>query len=231
MASASGTTLLPGTTGSDNLVGGSGDDTLYGAAGNDRLNGGSGTDTLDGGSGIDTLLGGSGTDTLTYQVAQNQWLSTGGVVVGNEAGTPTVPTLAVFSGFDIYNGGSGAVQVKGSGTDKDILQIFMTADQKTDAAFIAAFNADLVRLKDFMAAVINKNTGQASPTEFTFTAFNLKFFPEIETVKVDDAVLADVGPLATNHAPTSSDDFGNDRGRHYEGSVAERLRELYGCGR
>ena len=197
MAGASGTTNIDGTSANENLIGGSGADILYGAGGDDLLNGGSGADTLDGGSGIDKLLGGSGSDTLTYEVAQNQWISTAGVRIGNEAGVgPGTVIGSTFTGYDNYSGGSGVVQVKGSSTtDLDVLQIEVTAAQMADATFIAALNADLARLNNFIVANTNNNTGQTSGAEFTFTAFNLRF-SQIEIIKINDITVT-----AGNDAP------------------------------
>src|SRR5690348_4597489 len=113
MASASGETILNGTSGNDNLVGGSGNDTLSGGAGNDKLNGGSGADTLDGGSGFDTVLGGSGSDILIYKAYENQYVLAGSFSYsGIQTQTLTNATYSTgtgsFTGYDSYDGGNGA---------------------------------------------------------------------------------------------------------------------------
>ena len=165
MAGASGSTTLSGTSGSDTLIGGSGSDTLSGGAGSDYLNGGSGSDILDGGSGYDTLLGGSGSDILIYRAWENPYNQTS------------------YATYDVYNGGTGAV-ANGSGTpDIDQLHIYLSADQLADAAFMAAFNADLAAYESFIASQTSANTLQASQAQFTFTSVSLKV-SAIESVAV-----------------------------------------------
>src|SRR5688500_5342481 len=102
MSGASGPTTSVGTGDNDTLVGGSGNDTLSGGAGTDSLNGGSGIDILDGGSGYDKVLGGSGSDTLIYRAWENAYLQTS------------------YTGYDVYNGGTGAVQNGSKTSSPDI---------------------------------------------------------------------------------------------------------------
>jgi VCBS repeat-containing protein len=144
-----------GTSGSDTLVGGSGADVLNGGAGNDSLNGGSGNDILDGGSGNDVVSGGSGSDTLIFRAYENHWGTT------------------VFSGagYDIYNGGTGAVQKGSSTPETDRLNIY---PQLTDTTFMTAFNLDVAAYQAFIASNTNQNTSQTGQSEYTFTTINLK---------------------------------------------------------
>jgi VCBS repeat-containing protein len=146
------------TDGDDTLIGGSGSDTLCGGDGDDFLNGGSGSDTLDGGSGSDILLGGSGADTLIYRAWENDFGSSSGI----------------YSSYDIYDGGSGAVKKGTTGTDYDTLIVYLSEDQLNDSAFMAAFRAEWDDYLDFIAANTNTNTLQSSPAQFTFTTINLK---------------------------------------------------------
>jgi VCBS repeat-containing protein len=172
---------ITGTDSSDKLIGGAGADSLYGGAGNDFLNGGSGSDVLDGGSGIDTVLGGSGSDLLIFRAWENQWKSSDSVYnASGYVGTS-------FTSYDSYDGGSGAVkgQVVGT-TDVDTLAIFLSNAQMSDAAFMAALDADVKALRAFIAANTNQNTGQAGPAEFTMTSINLKVSAiELVTVALD----------------------------------------------
>ncbi|WP_197018374.1 Ig-like domain-containing protein, partial [Sphingomonas sp. URHD0057] len=185
---ASGTTTLNGGSGNDNLVGGSGDDFLSGGAGSDTLNGGSGNDVLDGGSGIDKLLGGSGADTLIYKAWENQWR------VGATA-TSTSTSFSVsggsyqnagtsgFSGYDNYDGGSGAVGSASSKTnsvvDKDVVQIWLNADQLADPAIMA----EIAYAQAWVAAQLNSNTGQAGTATYTFKTLNLQI-TQVETLQI-----------------------------------------------
>ncbi|MGF6313551.1 VCBS repeat-containing protein, partial [Bradyrhizobium sp. i1.8.4] len=204
MASASGTTTLTGTPGSDNYVGGSGDDILSGGAGNDRLNGGSGDDTLNGGSGFDTVLGGSGSDTLIYKAYENQYIlgstgftaatqqiSGGTIYSGTDqtspgiVGTATVVAGTTFQGYDSYDGGNGAVQLGKAGAtpDVDTLQIWLSAAQLTDADI----QAEISYYKNiWVPAHISAQTGQADGTIYTFKTLNLQV-SAIEKVEVRDA--------------------------------------------
>ena len=167
---ASGDTTLVGTDENDKLIGGSGNDTLSGGDGSDFLNGGSGNDTLDGGSGFDTVLGGSGSDTLIFRSWENQWMS------GSDAYDSGVLIGSAFTGYDSYDGGSGAVKGgKVVGTaDIDTLFIHLSQAQMDDAGFMSAFTAEYAQFLAFIAANTNQNTGQAGPAEFTFTTINLK---------------------------------------------------------
>ncbi|MGX1415654.1 VCBS domain-containing protein [Bradyrhizobium elkanii] len=204
MASASGTTILTGTSGSDNLVGGSGADTLSGGAGNDRLNGGSGDDTLNGGSGFDTVLGGSGSDTLIYKAYENQYILgsigftatnqqiSGGIIYSGTdqtslgiVGASTVVSGTTFQGYDSYDGGNGAVQLGKAGAtpDVDTLQIWLSAAQLADADI----QAEISYYKNtWVPAHINAQTGQADGTIYTFKTLNLQV-SAIEKVEVRDA--------------------------------------------
>src|SRR5436309_619322 len=107
---------LTGTSGNDTLSGGGGNDTLSGGAGNDILDGGAGDDILDGGTGYDTLLGGSGADTLIYKGFENQYRlgasyssTVNGFTVTGGTFNNTSSASTAFGGYDLYNGGSGAV--------------------------------------------------------------------------------------------------------------------------
>ncbi|WFU36302.1 VCBS domain-containing protein [Bradyrhizobium brasilense] len=204
MASASGTTILTGTSGSDNLVGGSGDDTLSGGAGNDRLNGGSGDDTLNGGSGFDTVLGGSGSDTLIYKAYENQYVLgstgftatnqqiSGGIIYSGTdqtslgiVGASTVVSGTTFQGYDSYDGGNGAVQLGKAGAtpDVDTLQIWLSAAQLADADI----QAEISYYKNvWVPAHISAQTGQADGAIYTFKTLNLQV-SAIEKVEVRDA--------------------------------------------
>ncbi|MGY4224881.1 VCBS repeat-containing protein [Bradyrhizobium sp. USDA 4503] len=204
MASASGTTILTGTSGSDNLVGGSGDDTLSGGAGNDRLNGGSGDDTLNGGSGFDTVLGGSGSDTLIYKAYENQYVLgstgftatnqqiSGGIIYSGTdqtslgiVGASTVVSGTTFQGYDSYDGGNGAVQLGKAGAtpDRDTLQIWLSAAQLADADI----QAEISYYKNvWVPAHISAQTGQADGTVYSFKTLNLQV-SAIEKVEVRDA--------------------------------------------
>ncbi|WP_436216266.1 VCBS domain-containing protein, partial [Bradyrhizobium sp. LjRoot220] len=167
MASASDTTTLTGTSGSDNYVGGSGNDNLSGGAGDDRLNGGSGSDTLDGGSGFDTVLGGSGADTLIYRAWENQYK------VGSQIlGVGTTVGQTAFSGYDINDGGNGNAATGTAEIDR--LVIYLSNAQLASSTFMTAFNNDLANFQAFIVANSNPNTGQAGQAEFTFTSINLK---------------------------------------------------------
>ena len=182
MASASGTTILTGTSSNDNLVGGSGNDILSGGAGNDRLNGGSGDDILNGGSGFDTILGGSGSDVLIYKAYENQYVlgSTGftatsqqisGGVVDSGTDQTTLGSVGLqstisgssFQGYDSYNGGSGAVQLGKAGAtpDVDTLQIWLSSAQLADSDIQAEIS---YYKKVWVPAHINAQTGQADDT-------------------------------------------------------------------
>ena len=156
MAGVSGETTSTGTSGNDNIVGGSGNDTLSGGAGSDTLNGGSGSDTLDGGSGADRVLGGSGADTLIYRAWENC--------------TSTTPT--VFTIYDVYDGGNGAAS--GGIAEVDTLKVYLSNAQIANADFLLAFTTEWAQYQAFILANLNKNTGQASQTEFTFKTINLK---------------------------------------------------------
>ena len=147
-----------GTSGSDTLIGGSGSDTLSGGAGSDFLNGGSGSDTLDGGSGADRLLGGSGSDTLIYRAWENCY------------------NLTSYASYDVYDGGTGAVKLGSTTTTPDIdrLNIYLSAAQLADAAFMAAFNADMAEYQAFIAAQTSSTTLQAGQATFTFDSVSLK---------------------------------------------------------
>ena len=164
---ANGSTALNGGSGSDTLIGGSGADTLNGGGGSDFLNGGSGSDILDGGSGADRLMGGSGSDTLIYRAWENSY------------------NQLSYVSYDVYDGGTGAVQ-NGSKTatpDIDRLNIYLSAAQLADMAFMTAFNTDMANYQAFIAANTNSNTLQAGQAEFTFTSVSLKV-SAIETVAV-----------------------------------------------
>ena len=212
MTTASGTTILAGTSSSDNLVGGSGDDTLSGGAGSDRLNGGSGDDTLNGGSGYDTVLGGSGSDTLIYKAYENQYILgsigftatnqqiSGGIVysgtdqsalqtttgaVPTQTSLGTVSSGTTFGGYDSYDGGNGAVQLgkAGSTPDVDTLQIWLSAGQLADADI----QAEISYYKNiWVPAHISAQTGQADGTIYTFKTLDLQV-SAIEKVEVRDA--------------------------------------------
>ena len=187
MAGASGETILTGTGGNDNYVGGSGNDTLSGGAGDDRLNGGSGLDTLDGGSGFDTVLGGSGTDKLIYKAFENQWVIDGSYNAINQ--TLTGGTYSTggtsFTGYDVYDGGNGAVKLAGgSGTpDQDTLKIYLNADQVLDAAIWA----EITYYRDvWLPQHISQQTLQADSAVFAFKTLNLQV-TGIEFVKIYDS--------------------------------------------
>jgi hypothetical protein len=186
MAGASGTTTSSGTSGSDTLIGGSGNDTLSGGAGSDFLNGGSGNDTLDGGSGADTVLGGSGADRLIYRAWENLW--------GSSSGT--------YVWYDQYDGGNGAVKAGTTGTELDTLIVYLSNDQMNNAAFMAAFTAEWAQYQAFIAAHLNKNTGQADQTEFTFHTINLK----VTAVENASYGLDPNSPDANNDSATTNED-------------------------
>ncbi|MCB1431674.1 MAG: VCBS domain-containing protein, partial [Alphaproteobacteria bacterium] len=155
MASTDGTSL------NDKLIGGSGADLLLGGAGTDFLNGGSGNDILDGGSGIDTVLGGSGSDTLIFRSWENEYDADG-----------AVNGVAVFTGYDYYDGGNGNTA---TGTAQiDTLLIFLSNEQIDNADFMAAFEADVAAFQSFIEVNTNVSTGQASQAVFTFTSINLQ---------------------------------------------------------
>src|SRR6185295_6624098 len=87
--------------------------------------------------------------------------------------------------YDVYDGGTGAVR-NGPGVatpDIDRLNIYLSAAQLVDPAFMAAFNADMLAYQAFIAAQINSNTQQAGQAEFTFHSVSLKV-SAIETVAV-----------------------------------------------
>ncbi|MGY4175758.1 VCBS repeat-containing protein [Bradyrhizobium sp. USDA 4518] len=205
MASASGTTILTGTSGSDNLVGGSGNDVLSGGAGDDRLNGGSGSDILDGGSGFDNVLGGSGADTLIYRAWENQY-KLGTLVYGT--GTTTGQTT--FSGYDVYDGGNGTV-AKGT-AEVDTLVIYLSNDQLQNVAFVNALNIEVSQFRAFIAANLNSNTGQAGQAEFTFQTINLKVsaIEQVSFALDPNAPVVDLNGVATgvNNAVTFTEDQG-----------------------
>ncbi|WP_199805550.1 VCBS domain-containing protein, partial [Bradyrhizobium lablabi] len=209
MASASGTTILTGTSGNDNYTGGAGDDNLSGGAGDDRLNGGSGNDTLDGGSGFDTLLGGSGTDKLIFKAYENEYKLGSTYVAGSGAlpGTLTGGSLydngvlqsgTTFKGYDIYDGGNGNVA---SGTAEiDTLKIYVSVQQNNDAAFMQALNDEINYFNNvWYPAHKNNQTGQADQTIYAFKSINLKIsaIEKIAPVNVD---------LTTNHASIANAD-------------------------
>ena len=150
------TTTLVGTTSNDTMIGGSGADTLSGGTGSDFLNGGSGSDILDGGEGADRLLGGSGSDTLIYRAWEN------------------LSGASSYTSYDVYNGGTGAVQRGSALPDLDRLHIYLSEAQLDDPIFMAAFNADMCEYEAFLVAQTNPNTLQAGQTEFTFNSINLK---------------------------------------------------------
>ena len=224
MASASGDTTLTGTNGSDNLIGGSGNDTLSGGAGSDFLNGGSGNDVLNGGSGFDTLLGGSGSDTLIYKAYENQcilggtfnsttqtvtggtvWVGTDQTAAQTTSGAYTGPTLlgtAAFSGFDSYDGGSGAVQLgkAGSTPDTDTLQIWLTPSQYHDAGIMAEINY----VKNvWLPAHLNTHTGQESNDVYTFKTLNLHITAIEKLVVLTDQGNTIDGPELGTDAPST----------------------------
>ncbi|MBR0875608.1 VCBS domain-containing protein, partial [Bradyrhizobium tropiciagri] len=204
MAGASGTTILSGTSASDNLVGGSGDDILSGGAGSDRLNGGSGDDVLNGGSGFDTLLGGSGSDILIYKAYENQYILgsvgfsatnqqiSGGVVYSGtdqttlgSVGSQSTISGSSFQGYDSYDGGNGAVQAGKAGAtpDADTLQIWLSAAQLADGNI----QAEISYYKNvWVPAHVNAKTGQADGTVYTFKTLNLQV-AAIENVEVRDS--------------------------------------------
>src|SRR4051794_37915552 len=142
------------TTGNNTLVGGSGVDVISSGSGNDYINAGSGNDIVDGGSGFDTILAGSGSDTLIYKAYENQWilngngtfnsttqtLTGGQVYTGTDTFLGAAPTATVlvgatsFQGYDSYDGGNGTA------SDKDVLQIWLSADQLADPAIRAEIN-------------------------------------------------------------------------------------------
>src|SRR3954449_3424436 len=150
--SASGTSFvtITGTAGSDTLVGGSGNDTLLGGAGNDSLNGGAGADILDGGSGFDALHAGSGADLLIFRAYENQYILrgtyTGGTLTLGATGKiydngTALSGATTFTGYDIYDGDNGAVE---SGTAEiDTLQVYVSVEQKNDAAFMQALQNEI----------------------------------------------------------------------------------------
>jgi Ca2+-binding RTX toxin-like protein len=177
----SGTTTLDGGAGNDTLIGGSGSDILNGGDGSDFLNGGSGSDTLDGGSGIDTLLGGSGADTLIYKAWENQWLL-GGTTSGTTSfsvsgGSYQNTTTSGFTGYDSYNGGSGATKL--SIADKDVVQIWLSPAQLADPAIMA----EIAYAQAWVAAQLNSNTGQASTATYTFQTLNLQI-TQVECLQI-----------------------------------------------
>ncbi len=186
MAGASGDTTSSGTSGSDNLIGGSGNDTLSGGGGSDFLNGGSGSDTLDGGSGADTVLGGSGADRLIYRAWENLW--------GSASGT--------YIAYDRYDGGNGAVKAGTTGTELDTLVVYLSNDQMNNAAFMAAFTAEWAQYQAFIALHLNRNTGQADQTEFTFQTINLK----VSAVENASYGLDPNSPDANNDSATTNED-------------------------
>ena len=184
MAGASGDTTLSGTSGSDNLVGGSGSDTLSGGAGSDTLNGGSGSDILDGGSGADRVLGGSGADTLIYRAWENL-----------SSATPTV-----FTSYDIYDGGNGSAS--GGTAEIDTLVIYLSNAQMSNATFMAAFTAEWAQYQALITASLNKNTGQASQTEFTFKTINLR----VSAIEKASYALDPRSPDAVNDTAATNED-------------------------
>ncbi|MHC2825684.1 phage-related protein [Bradyrhizobium huanghuaihaiense] len=225
MASASGTTILTGTSGSDNLVGGSGADVLSGGAGNDRLNGGSGDDILNGGSGFDTVLGGSGTDTLIYKGFENQYvlggtysitsadfsLSGGTVWSGTDQtvlGTVSSQTVVVgnaFQGYDSYDGGNGAVQLgkAGSTPDIDTLQIWLSPTQLNDAAI----SAEIAYVRNvWLPQHINAQTGQADSSTYTFKTLDLKItgIEQIVVLNAEGTTRVDLSASTQLEGPTSN---------------------------
>ena len=174
------------TIGDDNLVGGSGNDTLSGGDGNDKLNGGAGSDTLDGGSGIDSLSGGSGADTLIFKAFENQYVL--GSTYYNDG---TATTATSFTGYDKYDGGSGAAKL--SVAEIDTVQIWLSPAQLANAAIMA----EIESAKLWIEAQKNVNTGQTSPATFTFQTINLKI-SQVENISVRNLIgSADiVGPTA-----------------------------------
>ncbi|MGX1321793.1 hypothetical protein AB7M17_005246 [Bradyrhizobium sp. USDA 377] len=225
MASASGTTILTGTSGSDNLVGGSGDDVLSGGAGNDRLNGGSGDDILNGGSGFDTVLGGSGTDTLIYKGFENQyvlggtysitsagfslsggtvWSGTDQTVLGTVS-SQTVVAGNAFQGYDSYDGGNGAVQLGkvGSAPDIDTLQIWLSPTQLNDAAI----SAEIAYVRNvWLPQHINTQTRQADSSTYTFKTLDLKItgIEQIVVLNAEGTTRVDLSAATQLEGPTSS---------------------------
>ncbi|KLK92625.1 hypothetical protein AA309_13070 [Microvirga vignae] len=216
-------TTTTATDGNDKMIGGSGADSLSGGAGTDSLNGGSGADTLNGGSGLDTVLGGSGADTLIYKAYENQWLIDGEVYTGNDQTFTLTSTGTIawdqpssgttvgatsFSGYDVYDGGNGAV---GSGSSKvnttldaDTLEIWLSAQQLSDPAV----QAEIAYYKNqWVPAHLNAQTGQADQAVYTFKTLNLQV-SAIEKVVVKDAY--GNATIATKGDDTTAVEAGDD---------------------
>ena len=80
----------------------------------------------------------------------------------------------LVTSYDVYNGGTGAVQRGSALPDLDRLHIYLSEAQLDDPIFMAAFNADMCEYEAFLVAQTNPNTLQAGQTEFTFDSINLK---------------------------------------------------------
>ena len=159
-------------SGDNTVIGGSGDDKLNGGAGTDTLLGGAGADKLNGGAGSDLLDGGSGSDTVS----------------GDSGNDTLVYRLAENTGStDIYDGGAGFDRLRLILTSAEWLSAAVQLDVQNYLAFIADSTLP---------------TGEASNTEFRFTAVDLRV-SKIETLEVVvDGVVID--PTNPNHAPTVS---------------------------
>ena len=208
----SGTTTLTGGDTNDTLIGGSGNDLLNGGAGSDFLNGGSGSDTLDGGSGIDTLLGGSGADTLIYKAWENQWLlggtQTGTTTFSVSGGSYQNAATTGFTGYDSYNGGSGATKL--SIADKDVVQIWLSPAQLADPAVMA----EIAYAQAWVSAQLNSNTGQASTATYTFQTLNLQI-TQVESLEIrnqygNSDYIAPTASVAITDANLSDSDNSSD---------------------
>jgi hypothetical protein len=197
---------LTGTSGNDILSGGGGNDTLTGGAGNDILDGGAGNDILDGGTGYDTLLGGSGADTLIYQGFENQYLlgasystTASGFSITGGSYTNTSSSTAGFGGYDLYNGGSGAVAAgKQTIADQDTVQLWLTDAQLHDAATLA----EILYVQNWIKSQLNSNTGQAGTASYTFKTLNLTI-QQVEHLVIMDA--SGHAPKPTIDLPDSQD--------------------------
>ena len=159
----------------------SGDNTVIGGTGDDKLNGGTGADTLLGGAGADQLNGGAGNDLLDG--------GSGSDTVRGDSGNDTLVYVAAqnAAAVDIYDGGSGFDRLRLILTSAEWLSVAVQLDVQNYLAFVADH------------ALPN---GEATNTEFVFTAFDLRV-SRIEALEVVvDGVVVD--PTNPNHAPTAS---------------------------
>lgn len=191
-----------GNTLANLLTGNAAANALSGGAGNDTLNGGAGNDTLNGGTGIDSMTGGDGSDTYVIDSTADRVVETGTVSSSADSVQSSVSWALgtgverlTLTGTATINGtgntlanvltGNAAANVLSGGSGNDTLSGGSGNDILLGGAGNDALNGGAGRDSLRFNTTLNASTNVDRITGFVAAD---------DTIQIDDAVFAGIGP-------------------------------------